>query len=168
MQQNEKITLNQKLDPRHLKGKTLQPMQHFDGFLRRDVLISLVWVRMNPMDVFIWVIERNKSMTWAWPWTLINVFNCLVFRCLHLRLFGVMDHPLPPFMPPPPPTLSATPRAKLSFPIAQAGHIHLRNASDTIYQNKNYRDSLSLANQLRALDSRWAQWVPSYYKITNN
>ncbi|KAE9406081.1 hypothetical protein BT96DRAFT_280158 [Gymnopus androsaceus JB14] len=44
---------------------------------------------------------------------------------------------MPP--PPPPPTLSSTPHAKPSFPIAQ-----------------NYRDSLGLANQLRVLDSRWA------------
>ncbi|KAE9406076.1 hypothetical protein BT96DRAFT_280061 [Gymnopus androsaceus JB14] len=61
---------------------------------------------------------------------------------------------MPP--PPPPPTLSSTPYSKPSFPIVQAGHAHLRNASDAIYQNKNYRDSLGLANQLRVLDSRWA------------
>ncbi|KAF9074472.1 hypothetical protein BDP27DRAFT_1317152 [Rhodocollybia butyracea] len=50
-----------------------------------------------------------------------------------------------------PPPIIDIPRAKQSFPIVQAGHVHLRNASDTIHQHRN-----SLASQLRILDSRWA------------
>ncbi|KAF5381890.1 hypothetical protein D9757_007557 [Collybiopsis confluens] len=56
-------------------------------------------------------------------------------------------------MPPPPPpiVIFATPRAKDSYPVVQAGHEHLRNASNTIHQHRN-----SLASQLKNFDNRWA------------
>jgi hypothetical protein len=60
----------------------------------------------------------------------------------------------------PPPPIIDIPRAKETFPIAQAGHVHLRNASNTIHQHRN-----SLASQLKIFDSRWAQYVKHYLVV---